>query len=78
MNVFIVYWHPEPKSFNAAMFSTARKVLAATGAEVQTSDLHAMAFDPVSSRKNFQTVKDPDFLKLPLEEMYATKVHGFS
>ena len=78
MKVFIVYWHPEPKSFNAAMFSTACKVLAETGAEVQTSDLHAMAFDPVSSRKNFQTVKDPDFLKLQLEEMYATKAHGFS
>jgi NAD(P)H dehydrogenase (quinone) len=78
MNVFIVYWHPEPKSFNAAMFSTACKVLAETGAEVQTSDLHAMAFDPVSSRKNFQTVKDPDFFKLQLEEMYATKAHGFS
>jgi putative NADPH-quinone reductase len=33
MNVFIVYLHPEPKSFNAAMFSTACKVLAETGAE---------------------------------------------
>ncbi len=29
MEVFIVYWHPEPKSFNGAMFRTACETLAA-------------------------------------------------
>ncbi len=78
MKVFVVYWHPEPQSFNNAMFHTACETLADAGNEVRTSDLHEMCFDPVSSRKNFKTVKDPDYLKLQLEEMYATEVKGFS
>ena len=78
MNVFIVYWHPEPRSFNHAMFAKACQTLADAGADVRTSDLQAMAFDPVSGRSNFQTTKDPDFLKLQLEELYATERNGFS
>ena len=77
MKAFIVYWHPEPKSFNHAMFGTACKALTDAGWEARTSDLHAMEFDPVSSRANFQSVKDPDFLKLQIEEMHATEVNGF-
>jgi NAD(P)H dehydrogenase (quinone) len=78
MKAFIVYWHPEPKSFNNALFSTAQKALMHAGWEVKTSDLYAMAFDPVSSRANFQSVKDPAFLKLQIEEMHATEINGFS
>lgn len=78
MKVFVVYWHPEPRSFNAAMFQTARGTLAAAGHEVRTSDLYEMRFDPVSSRKNFTTVKDPNYLKPQIEEMYATEMNGFS
>ena len=78
MNVFIVYWHPEPKSFNHAMFTTAVAALGDAGAHVSTSDLHAMAFDPVSSRANFTSVKDPHYLKLQQEELHATEVGGFS
>ena len=69
MKVFVVYWHPEPRSFNAAMFDTARETLATAGHEVRTSDLHRMGFDPVSGRKNFKTVKDADYLKLQIEEI---------
>jgi hypothetical protein len=39
MNVFIVYWHPEPGSFNQAMFQTARETLASLGHGLQTSNL---------------------------------------
>ena len=78
MKVFLVYWHPEPRSFNAAMFDTARATLATAGHEVRTSDLHQMRFDPVSGRKNFKTVKNPDYLKLQIEEMHASEMTGFS
>jgi NAD(P)H dehydrogenase (quinone) len=78
MKAFLVYWHPEPRSFGAAMFDTARQTLATAGHEVRTSDLHRMGFDPVSGRKNFTTVKDPDYLKLQIEEMYASEMNGFS
>lgn len=60
------------------MFRTARETLAAAGHEVRSSDLHEMRFDPVSSRKNFTGVKDPRYLKLQNEEMYATEMNGFS
>jgi NAD(P)H dehydrogenase (quinone) len=78
MKVLIVYWHPEPKSFNHVLFETARRTLAEAGAEVQVSDLHAMAFDPVSSRANFTSVKDPGYLKPQQEELHATAVGGFA
>jgi NAD(P)H dehydrogenase (quinone) len=78
MRVFLVYWHPEPRSFNAAMFRTAIESFSAAGHEVRTSDLHAMRFDPVSSRRNFTTVKDPDYFKPQIEEAYATEMDGFS
>lgn len=78
MKALIVYWHPEPRSFNHAMFQTAGEALAEAGHEVRTSDLHEMNFFPVSSRKNFTTVKDPDYLKQQIEEMHATEVNGFA
>lgn len=62
MKAFIVLAHPEPKSFNAAMFRTAVDVLVRAGHEVKTSDLCAMQFDPVSGRHNFTTIKDPNYL----------------
>jgi NAD(P)H dehydrogenase (quinone) len=78
MNALIVYWHPEPRSFNHAMLETALRALTAGGADVRVSDLHAMAFDPVSSRANFTSVKNPDYLKPQQEELHATEVGGFA
>jgi NAD(P)H dehydrogenase (quinone) len=78
MKVFIVYWHPEPKSFNGAMFHTAYETLAAAGHEVITSDLNEMSFNPVSGRRNFKSVKDPFYFKQQIEELHATDNHGFA
>jgi len=78
MKVFVVYWHPEPQSFNGAMFRTACEAIAGAGYEVRTSNLHEMRFDPVSSRKNFTTVKDPNYFKQQIEEMHATEMNSFS
>ena len=78
MKVFVVYWHPEPQSFNGAMFRAACKTLAGAGHEVKTSDLHEMRFDPVSSRNNFTTVKDPNYFRQQIEEMHAAEMNGFS
>jgi len=64
LKVFIVYWHQEPKSFNHAMLQTAISTFEEIGAEVRVSDLNAMQFNPVSDRRNFKTVKHPDYLKM--------------
>ncbi len=77
MKVFSVYAHAEPKSFNGALFQTAQETLRAAGHAVVISDLYATRFDPVSDRRNFTTVKNPDFFKQQIEEMHATEVCGF-
>ncbi|MGJ4946387.1 NAD(P)H-dependent oxidoreductase [Bradyrhizobium sp. HKCCYLS1011] len=78
MKVFIVLAHPEHQSFNGAMYRAAVEALSAAGHEVKTSDLYAMQFDPVSSRHNFITVKDPDYFKQQIEELHASESYGFA
>ncbi|MDR3453899.1 MAG: NAD(P)H-dependent oxidoreductase [Rhodoferax sp.] len=78
MNVLLVLAHPEHRSFNGAMFDTARTTLQAGGHTVLTSDLYRMDFDPVSSRRNVVTVKDADYLKLQAEEVWASETGGFA
>ena len=78
MNSFVVLAHPEPRSFNGAMFRTAVATLREAGGTVETSDLHAMHFNPVSGRHNFTTVKDPEYFKQQIEELHATEAHGFA
>jgi NAD(P)H dehydrogenase (quinone) len=78
MNVLLLLAHPERRSFNGAMFDIAADTLRAAGHEVATSDLYRMGFDPVSSRRNFVSIKDADYLKLQVEEMHASEVGGFA
>jgi NAD(P)H dehydrogenase (quinone) len=78
MNVFIIYAHAEPKSFNGALFRTACDTLAHAGHQVVTSDLNAMGFNPVSDRRNFTTVKNADALQQQIEEMHASETGGFA
>ncbi len=53
MNVLIVYAHPEPTSFNAALKNTAVETLLKAGHEVAVSDLYAMHFNPVIGSRDF-------------------------
>jgi NAD(P)H dehydrogenase (quinone) len=78
MRVFIVHAHHEPKSFNAALTREAVSALALAGHEVQVSDLYAMGFDPVSDRRNFRTVLDPEVFKQQSEEAHAARNDGFA
>ncbi len=78
MRVFIVFAHPEPKSFNGALLGTAVDTLTAVGQEPVVSDLYAMGFDPVSGRHNFNSVRNADYFKQQLEELHANEVGGFA
>jgi NAD(P)H dehydrogenase (quinone) len=49
MNVLIVYAHPSPTSFNAALKKAAIEGLLERGAFVKVSDLYEMNFNPVAS-----------------------------
>lgn len=78
MNIFLILAHPEPKSFNGALFNVAQKTLSNQNHTVVTSDLYAMKFHAISDRTNFTSVYDADYLKTQLEEEHATKVQGFA
>jgi NAD(P)H dehydrogenase (quinone) len=78
MRVFIVHAHPEQRSFNGAMTRAAAEALAAAGHELVVSDLYRAGFDPVSSRRNFVTVRDPDYFRQQAEEAYAAAHDGFA
>lgn len=51
--------------------------LTAAGHEVEVSDLYAMGFDPVSDRRNFVTIANPDELRQQAEEALASANDGF-
>jgi len=77
MNILIVFAHQEPTSFNGGMLNRAVDELTAAGHEVAVSDLYAMGFDPVSDRRNFTTVANPDRLSQQAEERFAVDNDGF-
>ncbi|MEE4240457.1 MAG: NAD(P)H-dependent oxidoreductase [Desulfopila sp.] len=78
MNVFIVYYHPEPHSFNSAMLQKAVEVFQSKGDAVQVSDLHQSDFSPVSGRHNFKSEQNSSFYKQQFEELHATETNSFA
>jgi NAD(P)H dehydrogenase (quinone) len=76
-NILIVHAHHESKSFTSALARAATETLTEQGHKVDLSDLYAMKFDPVSGRRNFTTVRDPNFFKQQQEELYAAEHLGF-
>ena len=78
MKILLIYAHPEPGSFNGAMFNKTRETLLQAGHELRVSDLYAMKFDPVSGKDNFTTLENPAFFKQQLEELHATATGTFA
>lgn len=73
MNVLIVYAHPEPRSFNAALKDAAVSALTQAGHHVQLSDLYAMNFNPVVQVSEFPLRANPDHFHLQREQGQAAK-----
>ncbi len=79
MEALIVYAHPEPKSFNAAMKERAVEVLISEGWAVTVSDLYAMGFKAQADGDDFSRRSDPDYLKYAAEQTHAaTTADGFA
>lgn len=63
MRVLVVYCHPVPESFCAAVRDTALAALKASGHEVELIDLYAERFDPVmpaGERRRYNDMKAED------------------
>lgn len=78
MKIFVVLAHPEPKSFNAAMYRTTIDTLIKSGHDLRYTDLYSEKFNPVSDRSNFISVNDASYFKQQLEELHASDVNGFA
>lgn len=78
MNIFIVYAHPEPKSFNGAMKDLAVSVLTEQGHSVKVSDLHAMKFKAVGDRSDFLELSDDSYFRYQVEQLNAHEHQKFS
>ncbi|MGH1541474.1 MAG: NAD(P)H-dependent oxidoreductase [Arenicella sp.] len=65
MNALILYCHPEPKSFNAALKEIAIHTLESLGYSVEVSDLYAERFDPVEKAEHYPArINDTEFKPL--------------
>lgn len=73
MNVLIIYAHPYPASFNAAMKDTAVSVLQDEGHAVKVSDLYAMKFKAVLDQDDFPHPCNRDFFSIPGEQMAGVR-----
>lgn len=51
MRTLVVHCHPDPQSYNAALFRAALEALGRAGHELRSVDLYAEGFDPVMSRE---------------------------
>jgi NAD(P)H dehydrogenase (quinone) len=71
MRVHVVYAHPEPKSFCAAMKNTTVALLTEARHQVTISDLYAERFNPVASSADFAMRRDASYLSYALEQRYA-------
>jgi NAD(P)H dehydrogenase (quinone) len=58
MRALVVYCHPRPDSFNAAVRDVVLAKLQAAGAEVRLSDLYAKGFQPVLTGPEWQEYLD--------------------
>ncbi len=78
MNALIVYAHPEPTSFTAALKNSAVHSLSAAGHRVEVSDLYGEAFNPVAGRHDFLHAADPVHFHYQSEQLHASRTAGFA
>ena len=78
MKCLIIYAHPEPTSFTAALKDTAVQALKGAGHSVEVSNLYGEGFNPVAGRHDFTSVADTQRFHYQSEQLHASKTAGFS
>lgn len=78
MHVLLVYAHPEPTSFTAALKDAAFDALSKAGHTVEVSDLYAEGFNPVAGRHDFTGVLDPRRFHYQSEQDHAHQTGSFA
>jgi NAD(P)H dehydrogenase (quinone) len=78
VRALIVYAHPEPTSFTAALKDTAVRAISAAGHSVEVSDLYGDGFNPVAGRHDFTSAADGDRFHYQTEQLHASDTNGFA
>lgn len=78
MNVLILYAHPSPHSFNAALRDAAADEARSLGHDVQVSDLYAQGFEAVAGPRDFVVPEDAGRLHYQSEQRAAALTEGFA
>jgi NAD(P)H dehydrogenase (quinone) len=74
----LVYAHPEPTSFAAALRDRAERTLVDAGWSVEVSDLYADGFNPVAGPGDFTAPADPHRLHVQREQAHAAHSGGLA
>ena len=78
MKIFIVFAHPEPTSFNGAMFQLTQKTLIAAGHELMVSDLYGMGFNPVPGPHDVIAQEQAGSFLIQVEQEAAARNNGYA
>lgn len=78
MKVLVVYAHPEPTSFCAALKGEAVETIRLAGHGVTVSDLYGEGFNPVAGRHDFLAMADAGRFHYQSEQLHAADGGGFS
>ena len=78
MNVFMVYAHPEPTSFNGALRDRAASALRKAGHEFVVTDLYAENYDPRAGRHDFKSAADENRFDYQVEQKHAANTNTFA
>jgi NAD(P)H dehydrogenase (quinone) len=78
LHALLVYAHPEPTSFTAALKDAGVEALESAGHGVEVSDLYAEKFNPVAGRHDFTGVADAKRFHYQTEQGHAHDTHGFA
>ncbi|RMF94893.1 MAG: flavodoxin family protein [Gammaproteobacteria bacterium] len=78
MNALIVFAHPEPRSFNAAMRDEAARTLAEQGYSVTVSDLYAEGFEAAAGPGDVLERANPERFDLGAEQLAAAETLAYA
>jgi NAD(P)H dehydrogenase (quinone) len=78
MHILVVYAHPEPTSFTAALKDRSVSALADAGHTVEVSDLYVEGFNPVAGRHDFSSVANPERFHYQSEQELAARSGTFA
>lgn len=66
MRVLLIYCHPRPESFTAAVRDVVLDRLRAAGAEIRLRDLYALGFDPAMGAQEHRDYEDAGLNRAPV------------